>query len=144
MKLSEYKKVYHDYSCFERSPEQIKKAAGDILVKYLALHQEVAAMGNVEEKLAYVAAKEDGIRELLAAQKASASEDLVGAKIVARTLGISERTLRQYAEEGVVPSYQLGKHRRYRLREIFGVLEEARKSVTGTKNLREVRRRIIR
>ena len=52
----------------------------------------------------------------------------IAAKEAAAFLGIPQRSLRQYVQQGLLPSYKLGRHRLFRRQELLTALRATSKA----------------
>jgi len=112
----------------------------------------LAQHGSINDRLTQVLAKEEVLRDLLEknqkvvhdlVEKEETSGNLIPAAEAAKLLDLSPRTLRYYSEQGLIPCYKIGKHRKYRKTEIIDALEKGRREGKIAHSA-EVRRRIIR
>ncbi len=86
----------------------------------------------IEERLQLAIAKENAVKEIIAAQRGfveeiannhAAPSKLVGSVEIGKELSLSSRTVRDYARRGIVPSRMVGKHRRYDVKEVRDALD---------------------
>ncbi|MFZ4779679.1 MAG: hypothetical protein ACOYM3_30330, partial [Terrimicrobiaceae bacterium] len=86
----------------------------------------------IEERLQLAIAKENAVKEIIAAQRGfveeiasnhAAPSKMVGSVEIGKELSLSTRTVRDYAKRGIVPSRMVGKHRRYDLKEVRDALD---------------------
>ena len=54
--------------------------------------------------------------------------EFINTKTAAQWLGIPERSMQQYVQMGLLPSYKLGKHRLFRRQELLEALGATRKA----------------
>ena len=54
--------------------------------------------------------------------------EFINTKAAAQWLGIPERSMQQYVQMGLLPSYNLGKHRLFRRKELLDALGATRKA----------------
>lgn len=81
--------------------------------------------------LAFLSAARSPHFSSLAARKESPSPNdhgFVDAKDAAAFLGIPLRSLYQYVQQGLLPSYKLGRHRLFRRHELLGALQATNKA----------------
>jgi len=99
--------------------------------------EELSQHSSISERLNLAIIKEQTIADLLDEQRAliknlvdkgAKSGELVGPSEAAKALDISERSLRLYADQGIVPCLKVGKHRKYDLAEVKAALIKARNS----------------
>lgn len=69
--------------------------------------------------------REDVLRALSALTRRAG---YVSASVAAKFLDLSVRSLREYTDRGILPGYQIGKHRRYILAELSEHMKQNRES----------------
>lgn len=89
-------------------------------------------VGNIEEIAAYIRKSENG-------KSSSDAERWISNKEAMRILGVSQRTLQRYRDNGCIPFSKIGKNCRYRLSDIKHVLEAHK--IDGTEEKPEGLRR---
>ncbi|HEY5706786.1 MAG TPA: helix-turn-helix domain-containing protein [Terrimicrobiaceae bacterium] len=65
-----------------------------------------------------------GLQRSIACEKEAkvANQEFMRAKEAAAWLGVPLRSLHQYVQQGLLPSYKLGRHRLFRKRELLSAL----------------------
>lgn len=104
----------------------IKQIIGEV---ESALAQKEAA---IEERLQLAIAKENAVKELIAAQRGFVEEmansqaaptKKVGSTAIGQELSLPVRTVRDYAKRGIIPSRKIGKHWRYEVKEVHDAVD---------------------
>jgi excisionase family DNA binding protein len=62
------------------------------------------------------------LRSFRIASEAKAGKEFMGAREAATWLGVPLRSLYQYVQQGLLPSYKLGRHRLFRKEELLATL----------------------
>ena len=63
--------------------------------------------------------------------KANDDSEFINSKMAAKWLGIPVRSLQQYVQTGLLPSYKLGKHRLFRQKELLDAVGANRRASTA-------------
>jgi excisionase family DNA binding protein len=63
--------------------------------------------------------------------RANDDSEFINSKMAAKWLGIAVRSLQQYVQTGLLPSYKLGKHRLFRKKELLVAVRANRRATRG-------------